>query len=100
MLVARKRRQEGGKDSFRLVMYFKHILTSFNNNNGKNKGAEWKHPKPSHHLSIRQCSSGQFYRGVLGLLEQKGMAANRRPVLLKDLIGMDCRVINSYLMAW
>jgi hypothetical protein len=25
-----------GKDSFRLVMYFQHMLTSFNNNNNNN----------------------------------------------------------------
>jgi hypothetical protein len=35
MLLAGKEDGREGKDSFRLVMYFQHVLTSFNNNNSE-----------------------------------------------------------------
>lgn len=43
-----------GKDSFRLVMYFKHMLIFLNNSNSNNKGAACKHPEPSHSPPSRQ----------------------------------------------
>lgn len=58
------RREE--KDSFRLVMYFKHTFTCLNNNNGNNKGTACKHPKlPEVHPLD---SSGHFHPS--GFLEE------------------------------
>lgn len=66
-----------GKDSFRLVTYFKYTLTSLNKSSN-NKGTACKHPPHSGHLNL----------GVLGTL---GMEEKRQPTPGQS--SWDCWVI-------
>lgn len=65
-----------GKDSFRLVMYFKHKLTSLNNRWQRQKEA-CVPPKPSHSPSVRRRSTELLSRGSPpGVLDRKGNGGN------------------------
>lgn len=82
MLVARKRRQEGGEGQLQVSLYFKHTFTCLNNINGNYKGTARKHTKLPmvHPLDSR----GHFFLGT---------AMNQGPVLLKGMTGRNCRII-------
>lgn len=83
-----------GEDSFKLVMYFKHMLIFLNNSNSNNKDAACEHPELSH-----SPSSGHFFSTVPGSWERKGNGTHLGPFLLKGRMGRDCWVINSHFTA-